>query len=81
MAGSEVALGAAPVAPQAPSPEPEDAAPYAWTRETSQDQVHPVAQKKPNAWGLHDVIGTNGPKDGMRRPTSTNQPIQDLPMR
>lgn len=36
---------------------PEDAAPFAWTRENSENRVHPVAQKKPNAWGLHDVIG------------------------
>jgi formylglycine-generating enzyme required for sulfatase activity len=36
---------------------PEDAADYAWSRENSQNQVHPVAQKKPNAWGLFDVIG------------------------
>ena len=36
---------------------PEDAAPFAWTRENSDKKVHPVAQKKANAWGLHDVIG------------------------
>ena len=36
---------------------PEDAAPYAWTRENSEGKVHPVAQKRANAWGLHDVIG------------------------
>jgi hypothetical protein len=36
---------------------PEDAAPFAWTRENSGKNVHPVAQKRPNAWGLHDVIG------------------------
>ncbi len=36
---------------------PEDAAPYAWSRETFENKVHPVAQKKPNAWGLYDVIG------------------------
>jgi formylglycine-generating enzyme required for sulfatase activity len=37
--------------------QPEDAAPFAWTRENSDKKVHPVAQKRPNAWGLHDVIG------------------------
>jgi hypothetical protein len=26
-------------------------------RENSGNKVQPVAQKKPNAWGLHDVIG------------------------
>jgi len=36
---------------------PEDAAPFAWSRENSGKKVHPVAQKRPNAWGLHDVIG------------------------
>ena len=36
---------------------PEDAASFAWTRENSEKKVHPVAQKRPNAWGLHDVIG------------------------
>jgi formylglycine-generating enzyme required for sulfatase activity len=36
---------------------PEDAAPFAWSRENSEKTVHPVAQKKPNAWGLYDVIG------------------------
>ena len=36
---------------------PDDAAPFAWTRENSEKKVHPVGQKRPNAWGLHDVIG------------------------
>jgi formylglycine-generating enzyme required for sulfatase activity len=36
---------------------PEEAGPFAWTRENSDKKVHPVAQKRPNAWGLHDVIG------------------------
>jgi hypothetical protein len=36
---------------------PEDAEPFAWTRENSGRKVHPVAQKRANAWGLHDVIG------------------------
>ncbi len=35
----------------------EDAAPFAWSNENSENKVHPVAQKKPNAWGLYDVIG------------------------
>ena len=37
--------------------QPEDAEPFAWTRENSGRKVHPVAQKRANAWGLHDVIG------------------------
>ena len=29
----------------------------AWHRGNSNDQPHPVAQKLPNAWGLHDMLG------------------------
>jgi formylglycine-generating enzyme required for sulfatase activity len=36
---------------------PEDGFPFAWSRENSDNKVHPVGQKKPNAWGLHDVTG------------------------
>jgi hypothetical protein len=34
-----------------------DADDYAWTKANSDNKVHPVKQKKPNAWGLYDVIG------------------------
>jgi formylglycine-generating enzyme required for sulfatase activity len=37
--------------------QPEDAAAFAWTRENSGRRVQPVAQKRANAWRLHDVIG------------------------
>ncbi len=30
---------------------------YAWYGGNSQKTTHPVGQKKPNAWGLHDMIG------------------------
>jgi formylglycine-generating enzyme required for sulfatase activity len=30
---------------------------YAWYGGNSQNTTHPVGQKKPNAWGLYDMIG------------------------
>ena len=30
---------------------------YAWYEENSGDRTHPVAQKRPNLWGLYDVHG------------------------
>ncbi|MBE5227739.1 MAG: SUMF1/EgtB/PvdO family nonheme iron enzyme [Microcystis aeruginosa PMC 728.11] len=30
---------------------------YAWYSANSQSKTHPVGQKKPNAWGLYDMIG------------------------
>jgi len=30
---------------------------FAWCWDTSEGTTHPVGQKQPNAWGLHDVYG------------------------
>jgi formylglycine-generating enzyme required for sulfatase activity len=30
---------------------------YAWYKGNSRGRHHPVGEKKPNAWGLHDVLG------------------------
>ena len=36
---------------------PEKIAEYAWFAENSTEKYHPVGQKKPNAWGLYDMLG------------------------
>jgi len=30
---------------------------YAWYKDNSNKQTHPVGQKKPNKWGLYDMLG------------------------
>lgn len=30
---------------------------HAWFRDNSDGSTHPVAKKRPNAWGLHDMLG------------------------
>jgi formylglycine-generating enzyme required for sulfatase activity len=37
--------------------DPKALADYAWYTDNSDGKPHPVAQKKPNAWGLHDMHG------------------------
>jgi formylglycine-generating enzyme required for sulfatase activity len=37
--------------------DPADLDEYAWYYDNSDDGYHPVGQKKPNPWGLHDIHG------------------------
>ena len=37
--------------------DPTPLADYAWFAANSNDKYHPVATKKPNAWGLYDMLG------------------------
>lgn len=37
--------------------DPKNLGDYAWYRANSEHRSHPVGQKKPNAWGLHDMLG------------------------
>jgi formylglycine-generating enzyme required for sulfatase activity len=37
--------------------DPKQLGEYAWYRGNSQRHTHPVGQKRPNAWGLYDMLG------------------------
>lgn len=39
---------------------PTDVAAMAWYEENSHGETHPVAQRKPNAWGFYDMFGNVG---------------------
>ncbi|MGS2761756.1 formylglycine-generating enzyme family protein [Sinomicrobium sp. M5D2P9] len=36
---------------------PEKLDDYAWYADNSEDKPHPIGQKKPNPWGLYDILG------------------------
>jgi formylglycine-generating enzyme required for sulfatase activity len=40
-----------------PAPEGKSLGDYAWFAEDSGDEPHPVGKKKPNAFGLYDMLG------------------------
>lgn len=41
----------------APDPPRDSLGDYAWFADNSDDESHPVGLKKPNAWGLYDMLG------------------------
>jgi len=41
----------------APDPPKASLGDYAWFADNSKDESHPVGLKKPNAWGLYDMLG------------------------
>jgi len=57
-AGTRTALYNGPLLPQLGCHGPDtNADKIAWYEENSSMQVHPVGQKQPNDWGLHDMAG------------------------
>lgn len=53
----EYAARAGSETPYPAGDEPESLADFAWYDENSDYVTHKVGQKKPNAWGIHDMIG------------------------
>ena len=51
----------------------------AWYAANSEDETHPVGQKKPNAWGLYDMLGNvrEWVEDVYMRDFYSNSPLAD----
>jgi formylglycine-generating enzyme required for sulfatase activity len=53
----------------------------AWYGKNSNDETHPVGGKKPNAWGLHDMLGNvrEWVSDTFAPPYYASSPVDDPP--
>jgi formylglycine-generating enzyme required for sulfatase activity len=53
----------------------------AWYGKNSNDETHPVGGKKPNAWGLHDMLGNvrEWTADTFAAPYYASSPVDDPP--